>query len=77
MKGVEPTALDVGTINNNPVMVAGTRTGLIFAYRIIGQAFSFQSVHRRGGTTQTWNTLYAANNTGDAIISDIGYEFHA
>lgn len=71
--GVEPTAIDVGSFNGSPVLVAGARTGQLFMYSVIGTALTYQSVHRRGTDSQIWNTLYTNNQAGDAIISDIGY----
>ncbi|XP_063435282.1 mesenchyme-specific cell surface glycoprotein-like [Mytilus trossulus] len=71
--GVEPTALDIGSFNGAPVMVTASRSGFIYVYNVVGTALSFQSVHRRGGTSQTWNNLYSSNQAGDALITDIGY----
>ncbi|VDI12091.1 Hypothetical predicted protein [Mytilus galloprovincialis] len=71
--GVEPTALDIGSFNGAPVMVTASRSGFIYVYNVVGTALSFQSVHRRGGTSQTWNNLYNSNQAGDALITDVGY----
>jgi hypothetical protein len=72
MQGVQPTALDIGTFNSAPVMVVAARTGQLYMYSVIGTALSFQSIHRRGSDSQTWNTLYSNNLAGDAIITDVG-----
>jgi hypothetical protein len=53
-------------------MVVAARTGQLYMYSVIGTALSFQSIHRRGSDSQTWNTLYSNNLAGDAIITDVG-----
>lgn len=58
-------------------MVTASRSGFIYVYNVVGTALSFQSVHRRGGTSQTWNNLYSSNQAGDALITDVGYVINA
>ncbi|CAG2224927.1 unnamed protein product [Mytilus edulis] len=71
--GVEPTSVAFGTHNGAPLIVTASRSGMIYAFNVIGTALSFQSVHRRGSTNQAWNVLYQNNSTGDCLITDIGY----
>lgn len=56
-----------------PLIVIGTRTGALHLYSDDLLVPRHQSVHREGQNTQTWNSLYTANQAGDAIITDIGY----
>ncbi|XP_052101347.1 mesenchyme-specific cell surface glycoprotein-like [Mytilus californianus] len=71
--GPEPTAVASGLYGNNlPIVVVGTRTGLIHMYSDDLLVPRHQSVHREGMTTQPWNTLYTNGQAGDAIITDIG-----
>ncbi|XP_076103973.1 mesenchyme-specific cell surface glycoprotein-like [Mytilus galloprovincialis] len=71
--GPEPTAVASGLYGNNlPIIVVGTRTGLIHMYSDDLLVPRHQSVHREGMTTQPWNTLYTNGQAGDGIITDIG-----
>ncbi|XP_063435284.1 mesenchyme-specific cell surface glycoprotein-like [Mytilus trossulus] len=70
--GPEPTAIAVGMYDTTPMVVVGTKTGLIHVYRDVNVALRHESVHREGQITQPWNTLYTTNQTGDSVITDIG-----
>lgn len=73
-QGPEPTAIAVGMFDATPMVVVGTKTGLIHVYRDVNVALRHESVHREGQLAQPWNTLYTTNQTGDSVITDIGYK---
>lgn len=72
MQGPEPQALATGTVGTTPVLIVGSRNGLIYVFNMRGVSANFESVHREGSTNDIWNNLYANDAAGDQMISDIG-----
>ncbi|XP_067666371.1 mesenchyme-specific cell surface glycoprotein-like [Haliotis asinina] len=76
--GPEPNSVAVGNFNGKTVMVIGSgRNGMLYVYSLQPTTSipvpEFQSVHRAGAIDATWQTLYAREDMGDAIISDIKF----
>uniref|UniRef100_A0A8W8IAW3 Choice-of-anchor I domain-containing protein n=3 Tax=Magallana gigas TaxID=29159 RepID=A0A8W8IAW3_MAGGI len=71
--GPEPQALATGTVGTTPVLIVGSRNGLIYVFNMRGVSANFESVHREGSTNDIWNNLYANDAAGDQMISDIGF----
>ncbi|XP_046584156.1 mesenchyme-specific cell surface glycoprotein-like [Haliotis rubra] len=74
--GPELNSVAVGDFDGRSVMVLGSgRNGLLYVYALQPTTSTpvpeFQSVHRAGEIDATWQTLYAREDMGDAIISDI------
>ena len=72
IQGPEPNSLAVGTFSGTPILIVGTRTGLLYTYTMRGVSATFESVHREGLINDIWGNLYSTDNAGDALISDIG-----
>lgn len=73
LQGPEPGALASGVVGTTPVLIAGSRNGIIYVFNMRGVSASFESAHREGSTNDIWNNLYTNNAAGDQIISDMGY----
>ncbi|XP_048252523.1 mesenchyme-specific cell surface glycoprotein-like [Haliotis rufescens] len=74
--GPEVNSVAIGDFGGRSVMVLGSgRNGLLYVYSlqptISNPTPEFQSVHRAGEIDATWTNLYAREDMGDAIISDI------
>lgn len=73
LQGPEPGALASGVVGTTPVLIAGSRNGIIYVFNMRGVSANFESAHREGSTNDIWNNLYTNNAAGDQIISDMGY----
>ncbi|XP_061168866.1 mesenchyme-specific cell surface glycoprotein-like [Saccostrea echinata] len=71
--GPEPSALAVGTVGTTPVLVTGSRNGVLYVFNMRGVSANFESAHREGSTNDIWNNLYNTNTAGDQQISHIGF----
>ncbi|XP_062575707.1 mesenchyme-specific cell surface glycoprotein-like [Saccostrea cucullata] len=71
--GPEPSALAVGTVGTTPVLVTGSRSGVLYVFNMRGVSANFESAHREGSTNDIWNNLYGTNTAGDQQISEIGF----
>jgi hypothetical protein len=63
----------VGTVGTTPVLIVGSRMGVLYVFNMRGISANFESIHREGSTSDTWNNLYNAETAGDQGVSDIGY----
>lgn len=63
----------MGNVGTTPVLLVGSRNGLIYVYNMRGVSANFESVYRAGATNDIWNNLYTNDAAGDQVISDMGY----
>ncbi|ESO96416.1 hypothetical protein LOTGIDRAFT_159825 [Lottia gigantea] len=76
--GPSLNAIIDGEFNGRKLIVVASGTnGLIYLYElsstVANAELMFQSVHRRGGTIDTWGRLYSSGNIGDAGIEDMSW----
>uniref|UniRef100_A0A8W8IAW7 Choice-of-anchor I domain-containing protein n=7 Tax=Magallana gigas TaxID=29159 RepID=A0A8W8IAW7_MAGGI len=71
--GPEPGALASGVVGTTPVLIVGSRNGVIYVFNMRGVSANFESAHREGSTNDIWNNLYTNDAAGDQIISDMGF----
>uniref|UniRef100_A0A8W8JPZ9 Uncharacterized protein n=1 Tax=Magallana gigas TaxID=29159 RepID=A0A8W8JPZ9_MAGGI len=71
--GPEPGARALGVVGTTPVLIVGSRNGVIYVFKMRGVSADFESAHREGSTNDIWNNLYAIEAAGDQIISDMGF----
>ncbi|XP_056022310.1 mesenchyme-specific cell surface glycoprotein-like [Ostrea edulis] len=71
--GPESSAMAVGTVGTTPVLIVGSRMGVLYVFNMRGISANFESIHREGRTDDTWNNLYNADAAGDQGVSDIGF----
>lgn len=75
LQGPEPGALASGVVGTTPVLIVGSRNGVIYVFNMRGVSANFESAHREGSTNDIWNNLYTNDAAGDQIISDMGYVY--
>ena len=68
--------MDSGYFQGNKVLFLGSGTsGMIYVYVLVPDADCpqpfFHSVHRLGGTSSSWQSLYNNANIGDLGITDM------
>ncbi|XP_062575708.1 mesenchyme-specific cell surface glycoprotein-like [Saccostrea cucullata] len=71
--GPEPSAMAVGTVGTTPVLIVGSRDGVLYVFNMRGVSANFESAHREGATNDIWTNLYNNDVAGDQGVSDMGF----